>query len=95
MSITITVSEKTEKKIRKHVEQTGQDIDTVVDNLGNLVDEVWDEHFPSENGAKKEEKKLTLEDLTGMFSSEKPVDTSSRASEILRAEMGLSSLGRD
>lgn len=84
MSITITVSEKTEKKIRLHAEETGQDFDTVVDNLGSLVDEVWDEHFP--------DKKETLPNqphsifrLAGKYSS-KHTDTSSRMHEILYSD---------
>ncbi len=43
MSITISISEKTEKKIRRQAAKSGQDVNKVV---GNLVEEVWDERFP-------------------------------------------------
>lgn len=46
MSITITVSKKTEQKIRRRAEVTGEDIGKIV---GCLVDEVWDEHFPDQD----------------------------------------------
>jgi hypothetical protein len=81
MSITITVSEKTEKKIRQHVAETGQDIDEVV---GSLVDEVWDEHFPK-GGSTREQKPHSLFRLAGKYSSSR-TDTSERMSEVLYSE---------
>jgi len=65
MDITISVSEKTEKKIRKRAEATGQDIGEIV---GELVEEVWDEHFPALN-EKKSHREHSLFKMAGMFSS--------------------------
>lgn len=83
MSINITVSEKTEEKIRRHAATTGQDIDKIV---GGLVDEVWDEHFP-ENGKQvnKKHKPHSIFRLAGKYSS-KHTDTSSRMHEILYSD---------
>ncbi|CAN5697810.1 hypothetical protein BH24ACI3_BH24ACI3_16890 [soil metagenome] len=92
MSITIDISEKTEKKIRRRAEKMGQSVDEVV---GALVEGVWDEQFPEDEGNEPDGGRLTMNDLTGLFSSKTPVDTSQRASEILRAELGRSSLGQD
>ncbi len=92
MSITIEISAKTEKKIRRRAEKMGQSVDEVV---GALVEGVWDEHFPEDESSETGGSRLTMNDLTALFSSKTPVDTSQRASEILRAELGRSSLGQD
>ena len=92
MSITIEISESTERKIRDRAEKIGQTVDKVV---GDLVEEVWDDHFPGEVASETSDKKLTINDLTGIFSSKSPVDTSTRASEIMRTELGLSSIGQE
>jgi hypothetical protein len=82
----VNVSEKTENRIRELADKTGQD---AADFAGSLLDEaVQDRAVTSQKGRK------SLSDLTGMFYGG-PGDTSERASEILRAEMGLSSLGGD
>lgn len=83
MDITISVSEKTEQKIRRRAEKTGQNMDKVV---SDLVEEVWDDHFP-ENGNRPEEEeyKNPFEPFLGMFSSGK-TDTSERMHEILYSE---------
>ena len=92
MSITIEISESTERKIRDRAEKIGQPVDKIV---GDLVEEVWDDHFPDGVGNEARDQKLTIDDLTGMFSSRTQVDTSRHVSEILRGELGLSSLGRE
>lgn len=83
MTIKIKVSEKTEQKIRVQAAKTGQEVDEVV---GNLVEEVWDEHFP-ENAPDPENGKYKnpFEPFIGMFSSGK-TDTSERMHEILYDE---------
>jgi hypothetical protein len=80
MSITITISEKTEKKIRKQAERSGQDVETIV---SGLVEDVWDERFP-ENGSERngENGSHALFRMAGMFSSGK-TDTAERMHEIL------------
>ncbi len=80
MEITITISKETEKKIRSRSEKVGKKMENLV---GELVEEVWDDHFP-ENGdnAKKEEFKNPFEPFIGMGSSGK-TDTSERYKEIL------------
>jgi hypothetical protein len=89
MSITISVSEKTEQKIRRQAARTGQDVGSVV---ANLVEDVWDERFPEiqSNGdidpkSDSEEYENPFKPFIGMFSSGK-TDTSERMSEILYAE---------
>ena len=62
MSITITVSKRTEQKIRRRAEATGEDIGKIV---GSLVDEVWDEHFPDKD-------KSPFEAFIGLGSSGRP-----------------------
>lgn len=80
MDITITVSGKTERKIRKQAERSGQDVEKIV---ASLVEEAWDEHFP-ENGSDPVavDKPHALFRMAGMFSSGR-TDTSERMSEIL------------
>jgi len=80
MSITITISEKTERKIRKQAEKSGQDVEKIV---SGLVEEVWGERFP-ENGVEQngENRSHALFRMAGMFSSGK-TDTSERMDEIL------------
>lgn len=82
MSITITVSEETEKKIRKRAEKTGEAIDKVV---SDLVEEVWDEHFPENGNDSSSKKPHSLFQMAGMFSSN-VTDTSERMQEILYSE---------
>lgn len=82
----VNVSEKTENRIRQLAEGIGRD---PADLAGSLLDEAVRELATTETTGRK-----TLSDLTGMFYGG-PGDTAERASEILRAEMGLSSLGRD
>ncbi|MEQ1605117.1 MAG: hypothetical protein ABL999_09625 [Pyrinomonadaceae bacterium] len=81
----VNVSEVTEIRIREIARSRGED---VADVAGSLLAEKVSELTPS---AKKQKK---LCDMSGMFYGG-PGDTAERASEILRAEMGLSSLGRD
>ncbi|MGH9946221.1 MAG: hypothetical protein ACRD6X_03385 [Pyrinomonadaceae bacterium] len=91
MSITITVSKETEQKIKKRAARIGKDVDKVV---GDLVEEVWDEHFPGEvtsdpnNSTKPEEYENPFTPFIGMFSSGK-TDTSVRYKEILREAIDM------
>jgi hypothetical protein len=83
MSITITVSEKTEAKIKRRAERTGQSVDKV---LGDLVEEVWDERFPENgNNSTSASKPHPLFRMAGMFNSG-VTDTSERMHEILYSE---------
>jgi len=83
MSINISVSEKTELKIRRQLAKTGQDVDKVV---GNLVEEVWNERFPEdESNVGEEEYENPFAPFIGMFSSEKK-NTSENMHEILYSE---------
>lgn len=82
----INVSALTETRIRELAESSGQD---AADLAGSLLDEAVQNRVRTSSKGRK-----SLSDLTGMFYGG-PDDTSERASEILRAEMGLSSLGRD
>lgn len=81
MSITITVSENTEQKIRKRARTVGQNADKIV---SDLVEEVWDERFP-ENGVRTPSKPHSLFEMAGMFRSSVS-DTSERMQEILNSE---------
>lgn len=82
----VIISKSAQSKIRQMAKEKGRSVEAMAAELLNeKITEIELE----------KPRRKTLEDLTGMFSSEKPVDTSSRASEILQAEMGLSSLGRD
>lgn len=92
MNITIEVSEKTEGRIRRRAEKMGVPVNKVV---SDAVEEFWNDNFSGEIGVETLEKKLTINDLTGLFSSEEKVDTSMKASEIMRSEMGLSRVGLD
>lgn len=80
MSITITVSEGTEAKIRRRAESTGVDVEKIV---SDLVEEAWDDHFPEEGHSNSETPEHPLARFTGMFSSG-VTDTAERHSEILR-----------
>lgn len=80
MSITISISEKTEKRIRQQAAKTGQNVDTVV---GNLLEEIWDERFPEESPEMDASKfENPFDQFIGMFASGK-TDTSIRAKKIL------------
>ena len=81
----VNVSETTESRIREIASHRGED---VADVAGLLLDEKVSELAPPSPKRKK------LSDMAGMFYGG-PGDTAERHSEILRAEMGLSSLGRD
>ncbi|MCC7308747.1 MAG: hypothetical protein IT173_14380 [Acidobacteria bacterium] len=83
MSITITLSEKTEAKILRRAEEKGLRADKLV---SDFVEEAWDEHFPeSKNGSNEKDFKNPFESIIGMFSSGK-TDTSERMSELLYGE---------
>lgn len=82
----VNVSKAVETRIREIAKRSGQDI---ADLAGSLLEDAVN-RVPAKRSAKGK----TLSDLTGMFYGG-PGDTAERASEILRAEMGLSSLGRD
>lgn len=81
----VVISENTKSKIRQIAEQKGRSVETVA---GELLDEKITE-IELEKPRRK-----TLADLKGMFHGG-PGDTAARASEILCAEMGLNSLGRE
>jgi len=80
MSITITVSKKTEQKIRNQAARSGQDVEKIV---SGLVEDVWDERFP-EPGAEQtgDSRPHGLFRMSGMFSSNR-TDTSERMHEII------------
>lgn len=82
MSITITVSEKTESKLRELAQQSGKDLaEVAVDIIERNI------------GSKHSKGRKNLSDMAGMFSSGVR-DTAKNASEILRAELGKSSRGK-
>lgn len=81
----VNISETTEVKIKEIASLRGED---VADVAGLLLDEKVGELGSAPPKRKK------LSDMAGMFYGG-PGDTAERHSEILRAEMGLSSLGRD
>lgn len=81
----VHVSEKTENRIRELAESRGQD---AADLAGSLLDEAVHEMVST-----APDKHKALSDLTGIFYGG-PGDTAERASEILRAEMGLPSQGK-
>jgi hypothetical protein len=85
MSITITVSEGTEAKIRRRAESTGVDVEKIV---SDLVEEAWDEHFPENARSHSESSQDPLAPFTGMFSSGF-TDTAERHSEILRESVRM------
>ncbi len=89
MSITISISDKTEQKIRRQAAISGQDVDKVV---GKLVEDVWDDHFPEaeingnrESNRVDDEYENPFAPFIGMFASGK-TDTSERMHEILYSE---------
>ncbi|MGQ0540783.1 MAG: hypothetical protein ACT4O9_02890 [Blastocatellia bacterium] len=86
MSITIKVSEKTEENIRRQAAKSGQNAEKVV---SDLVEEVWDDHFPENgNNPVEQEFKNPFEPFIGMFSSGK-TDTSTRYKESLREDIKM------
>lgn len=92
MDITITISDIAVENIQEKAK--GRSVD-------DFVEEFIEENFANGSAAdnlsgieKKPSRKRNLSDLAGMFSGG-PGDTAERAPEILRAEMGISSLGRD
>lgn len=85
MSITITVSEGTEAKIRRRAESTGVDVEKIV---SDLVEEAWDEHFPENGNPDSGASEDPLAPFTGMFSSGF-TDTAERHSEILRESVRM------
>lgn len=82
----VNVSKTTEQRIREMAKRNGQNS---ADLAGALLDRAV-ERIPASEPTKRK----TLADLTGIFYGG-PGDTAERASEILRAELGESSLGRD
>ena len=83
MSITISVSERMEQKIRRRAAKVGRNANELV---GRLVEEVWDERFPdneSDGGGKKFENPFTP--FIAMGASGK-TDTSERMREILNSD---------
>jgi hypothetical protein len=80
MSITITVSEQTERKIRQQAKKAGRDVDKIV---GDLIEEVWDDHFPENEKSGEDKAESPLAPFIGMFASGF-TDTAERHSEILR-----------
>ena len=85
MDITITIPDDVAEIIGAL--ENGKPVDTVI---RELVEEKY-----ASRARPGLEGRLTFADLAGMFSSSEPVDTARRASEILRAEMGISGRGRD
>ena len=77
MSITISISKKAEKTIRRKAEEGGKNVET-------FVEDFLEESFSAENGEKQERQHNLLE-FAGMFSSGK-TDTSERMHEILYSE---------
>ncbi|MBX7061576.1 MAG: hypothetical protein K1X52_07940 [Pyrinomonadaceae bacterium] len=83
MSITITVSKRTEQKIRNQAARSGQDVEKIV---SGLVEDVWDERFPEPDADRTgDSRPHGLFQMAGMFSSNR-TDTSERMHEILYAE---------
>lgn len=82
MEITITISKETEKKIRSRSEKVGKKMENLV---GELVEEVWDDHFPENGEHSVEHKPHSLFRLAGKYSSG-TTDTSERMSEILYSQ---------
>ncbi len=85
MSITISISEKTEAKIRSRAAKTGKDVATVV---GDLIEEVWDEHSPKDETTDEMHSENPLKPFIGMFSSGK-TDTSGRYKDILLEDIKM------
>ena len=81
MSITISVSEKTEQIIREKAEEIGKDAS---DFAGHLLEEKVKEEFPEKKGEEKYEN--PFEPFIGMFASG-ITDTSTRYKKILREEI--------
>ncbi len=82
----VNISKKTEKRILEIARQKGQES---ADVAGALLEGAVERIPAAGQGRRK-----TLADLTGIFYGG-PGDTAERAPEILRAELGESSLGRD
>jgi hypothetical protein len=85
MSITITVSERTESRLREIARRRGQDIAEVA---GVIVEK----NINSEDLSLPRGKKLS--DMAGMFYGGDE-HTAENASEILRAELGENSRGEE
>jgi hypothetical protein len=77
MSITITISDKATKVIKKRAKENGKDVE-------HFVEEFLEENFATKPDKEKERKHNLLE-FVGMFSSGK-ADTSERMHEILYSE---------
>jgi hypothetical protein len=83
MSITIRVSEAIEDKIRRQAKKSGQPVDKVV---GDLVEEVWDDHFPENgNSSSVVSESHSLFRMAGMFNSVE-TETSVQMHDILYSE---------
>jgi hypothetical protein len=82
----VNISKKTEQRILEIAKQNGQE---GADVAGALLEGAVERIPSSVHGRRK-----TLADLTGIFYGG-PGDTAAKATEILRAELGESSLGRD
>ena len=82
----VNVSKTTEQRIREIAKSKGQQS---ADLAGALLEGAVEQLSLNEPPRRK-----TLADLTGIFYGG-PGDTAERASEILRSELGESSLGRD
>ncbi|MGD9562905.1 MAG: hypothetical protein AB7F88_11755 [Pyrinomonadaceae bacterium] len=81
----INLSEKTESKLREIARQQGKD---AADLAGVMIEEGIAREPQRTNGRRK------LSDMAGMFYGGDE-DTAEMASEIMRADMGENSLGRN
>lgn len=81
----INLSEKTESKLREIARQQGKD---AADVAGAMIEEGIAREPHRANGRRK------LSEMAGMFYGGDE-DTAENASEIMRAELGESSLGRN
>ncbi len=86
ITVTITIPESIAESIEQ--QENGKSVDKV-------IQELVEEKYASPTKISETESKLTIADLSGMFSSKEIVDSAARHSEILNAEMGRSSLGRE
>lgn len=82
MSITITLSEKTEAKILQKAEERGLKADELI---SDFVEETWNEHYPENGNGSNEQFRNPFESFIGMFSSGR-TDTSECMAEILYNE---------
>lgn len=81
----VNLSEKTETRLREIALQRGED---AADIAGVMIEEGLERESSKSHGRKK------LSDMAGMFYGGDE-NTAERASEIIRAELGENSLGRN